>query len=64
MFEPASPLSPALQADSLSAEPLGKPNFYPRMFKSFHLPLGNSGLKKEERETVSAGKHGRLVYLL
>ena len=49
---PASPLSPALQADSLPAEPLGKPNVYPRMFKSFHPPRGNSGLKKEERKNM------------
>ena len=46
------PASPALQAESLPAEPLGKPSFYPCMFKSFHPPLGNSGLKKEERKNM------------
>ena len=42
-IEPRSPLSPALQAGSLSAEPLGKPLLStlepPNLLESFYQPL-------------------------
>ena len=42
-IEPTSPLSPALQADSLSTEPSGKPPLStlepPNLLESFHQPL-------------------------
>ena len=38
-IEPASPVSPALQEDSLPSEPLGKPRLWPFMMTSVCISL-------------------------
>ena len=47
-IEPISPVSPALQADSLPAEPLGKPYF---LFTEYHS-INNSLSTKEKNDPL------------
>ena len=54
---PASPVSPALQADSFPAEPLGKPNAKKNRNKIYFTSTRVASVKPNKQKITSPGKN-------
>ena len=60
-IEPASPVTPALQADSFPAEPLGKPNANKNHNKIYFISTRVASVKANKQKITSAGKNEKEI---